>query len=108
MRKHLKITTVIILAFFAMRANAFNGIAAKDTIEQKLSLDDVVSMAIEQSPAVKNAQNVVPHSKTSTTGQRIAQSVQNAVKQEMLNTLGKETAKNAQNATLPEKINIRW
>lgn len=58
MRKHLKITTVIILAFFALRANAFNGIAAKDTVEQKLSLGDVVSMAIEQSPAVKNAQNV--------------------------------------------------
>ncbi len=58
MRLKINIRFVIILIFCSIQGNVKGIVASKDTIKQKLTLGEVVSLAIEQSPAVKNAQNV--------------------------------------------------
>lgn len=58
MRLKINIILVIILIFCSIQEEVMGNVASKDTIEQRLTLGEVVSLAIEQSPAVKNAQNV--------------------------------------------------
>ena len=58
MESKTKIAILSVLVFLGMQEAYGKNIVAKDSTEQKLTLMDVVSLAIEQSPAVKNAENV--------------------------------------------------
>ena len=58
MRLSIRIIAISSLIFCSFQGKAMISSVQKDTLEQKLTLNDVVSLAIEQSAAVKNVQNV--------------------------------------------------
>jgi outer membrane protein TolC len=58
MRLANKIALLNVLILCSLAGKAKGNVSSKDSIVQKLSLAEVVSLAIEQSPSVRNAQNV--------------------------------------------------